>query len=130
MMQITPQLIVNEATKAIEFYRLAFGAIVVNRRDTPDGRVMYAFLQVGDSMIAVSDEFTGEQACGTVFPSTSKGSAALLHMDVEDADAVFQKALQAGAKAVMPVENRFWGGRYGQLDDPFGHRWSISTYVR
>lgn len=124
---VTPNLIVKEARKAIEFYKKAFDAKELKRGDTPDGRVMYAFLQIGNSIIAISDAFTGEQACGTDFPSTLKGISMLLYICVEDVDVTFNQAVQAGAEVVMPVKEQFWGVRYGQLDDPFGHRWAISA---
>lgn len=121
---VTPHLEVRGAAKAIEFYQRAFGAREVVRNLGPDGRrIMHAQLTIGDSTILVHDEFAegrGES------PHTLEGSAVTLHLYVEDADTVFGRAVEAGATVDMPLQNTFWGDRYGQLTDPFGHHWSVA----
>lgn len=126
---LTPYIVVKQAPQAIEFYKKAFGAKLIEKHDTEDGKVMHAQLQIGDSMLMLSDEFPEPQGCGMAAPATSKGIAVALHLYVDDVDTVFKKAVQAGAKVVMPVEDQFWGDRFGQLEDPFGHRWSLATPI-
>ncbi len=123
---VTPYLTVNGAAQALEFYKKAFNAHLLTLHDLPDGKVVYAQLKIGDSMIMVSDEFPGS-ACGMAAPSTLKGTTVAIHLYVEDVDKLFKQALQAGATEKMPVSDTFWGARYGQLVDPFGHIWSLAT---
>jgi PhnB protein len=122
---ITPHLELRGAAKAIEFYKKAFGAVEIVRNLGPDGRlIMHAQLKIGDSMLLLHDEFAES---GGQSPQTLEGSPITLHLYVEDADAVFAKAVAAGAKVEKPLENTFWGDRYGQLIDPFGHCWSVGS---
>jgi uncharacterized glyoxalase superfamily protein PhnB len=122
---ITPHLELRGAAKAIEFYKKAFGAVEIVRNLGPDGRlIMHAQLRIGDSMLMLHDEFA---EAGGHSPQTLEGSPITLHLYVEDADAVFARAVAAGAKVEMPLENTFWGDRYGQLTDPFGHSWSVGS---
>lgn len=125
---VTPYLVVKGGSKALEFYKKAFGAQVLEMHPMEDGKIMHSLFKVGDSNIMLSDEFPPPQGCGMLSPSSAKGISVALHLYVEDVDAWFDKAVKAGAKSVMPVADTFWGDRYGQLDDPFGHRWSISTH--
>jgi PhnB protein len=125
---LTPFLSLKEAAKAIEFYQKAFDAQLVERHDTDDGRIMHAVMQIGDSLVMLADEFP-EYGCGITSPQQLKGSSVLFHLYVEDVDAAFDKAVKAGAKVNMPVADMFWGDRYGQLEDPFGHHWSIATHI-
>lgn len=127
---VTPYLVVKQGAKAIEYYQKVFDAKVVEQHDTEDGKLMHAQLQIGNSMIMLSDEFPEPQGCGMVAPSASKGTSMLLHLYVNDVDTLFNKAVKAGAKVIMPVEDMFWGDRYGQLEDPFGHRWSLATPLK
>lgn len=120
---LTPYLVVDGASDAIEFYRDAFGAKETLRMPGLDGRLMHAELRIGNSAIMLSDET--EAAKG---PGKLGGTPVLVHMYVEDADAVFERAVKAGATVIAPLEDQFWGDRWGQLEDPFGHRWSIATH--
>jgi uncharacterized glyoxalase superfamily protein PhnB len=122
---ITPHLVCAGAAEAIEFYKKAFGAVEVGRMPGPGGKIMHAQLRIGDSPIMLADDFPG---CNS--PQTLKGSPVFIHLYVNDADAVWAQAVAAGGKPVMPLADMFWGDRYGQLDDPFGHRWSIATHKR
>jgi PhnB protein len=124
--RLTPYLIVDGANAAIEFYRSVLGAIERVRMPAPEGRVGHAELQLGDSMIMLADEFPDMGVRG---PKTIGGTPVSLHVYVEDVDSVFENAVQAGATALRPVEDRFYGDRSGQFEDPFGHRWDVSTHV-
>lgn len=124
---VTPFLSLKNGAEAIRFYQDAFGAKVVEKHDLPDGKIMHAVIQIGDSLLMLADEFT-ESKCGISSPQSLKGSTSLLHLYMEDVDAAFDRAVKAGAKVVMPVADMFWGDRYGQLQDPFGHLWSIATH--
>ena len=124
---ITPQLICREAIKAIEFYRKAFGAEVGTRMTGPDGKsILHAELKIGDSMIFVCDEAPD---WGARSPQSLNGSPVSLHMYVRDADASFKRATDAGATVTMPLQDQFWGDRFGKLTDPFGHQWSIAAHI-
>jgi PhnB protein len=122
---LTPHLVVKGASGAIDWYRKAFGAEEMFRMPGPDNTVMHAELRIGDSPIMVNDEFPEHGARG---PVSVGGTPVTLHMYVPDADAVFDRAVKAGAKVLMPLADMFWGDRYGQLQDPYGHRWSIATH--
>ena len=123
---VTPYLVVGGAADAIEFYKKAFGAEEVLRMPGPDGSVGHADIIIGDSHVMLSDELP---AMGFVGPRTLNGSPVLVHLYVEDADAVFARAVDAGAKSLMPVQDQFYGDRVGSLEDPFGHVWYVSTHV-
>ncbi len=127
MRTVTPHLICDGAAEAIEFYKTAFGAVELSRLPGADGKVMHASIRIGDSVIMLNDEAPQWGAFG---PKSLKGSPVTLHLYVEDADAVFAQAVQAGATSTMPLEDMFWGDRYGKVEDPFGHHWSIATHVR
>ncbi len=128
MHTVTPHLVCRDAAKAIDFYEKAFGAETVMRLDMPDGgRVMHACLRFGDSAVMLADEFPDWNSLG---PNTRGGTTVVLHIYVPDADAFFEKAIKAGAEVVMPLGDAFWGDRYGQLKDPFGHVWSVATHVK
>ncbi|WP_435021534.1 VOC family protein [Tundrisphaera sp. TA3] len=125
---ITPHLIIDGAADAIEFYKKAFGAVELGRMPMPraDGSMMigHAAIRIGDSQVFLADEFPDYGAVGP-----KNGSAVVIHLYVEDVDAVFAQAVEAGATVTMPVENMFWGDRYGKLVDPFGHHWSIAEHL-
>ncbi len=125
---LTPFLSIKGASKAIEFYKQAFGAIELECHRFEDGRVMHAAIQIGDSRAMLADEFP-ENKCGISSPQNLKGTTAVFHLYVSDADAAFDKAVKAGAKVKMPLADMFWGDRYGQLEDPFGHIWAIATHI-
>jgi PhnB protein len=122
---VTPYLTVNDATKALDFYKRAFGAHEIMRMDAPNGKIGHAEIKIGDSIIMIADEMPGS---GNKAPQTLGGSSAGLFLYVEDADAVFQKAVQAGSQVVAPLADMFWGDRFGTVKDPFGHSWSVATH--
>lgn len=125
---ITPHLVVRGAAEAIAFYKKAFGARERSRSAGPDGKsLIHAEIQIGDSYVFLNDEFPG---MGAVSPQGLNGTPVTVHLYVEDADRVFQQAVQAGAKVAMPLADQFWGDRDGIVIDPFGHRWSIASHVK
>ena len=128
MHTLTPHLVVKGASKAIEFYKKAFGAQEVGRLNAPDGKaVMHANLKIGDSHVFLVDEFPEMDCRG---PQSIGATPVTIHMYVEDADVAFGKAVAAGALVKMPLADMFWGDRYGVLTDPFGHSWSIATHKK
>ncbi len=127
MHTITPHLVCKDAAAAIEFYKEAFGAVEMVRIPGPGGKLMHAMLRIGDSPLMLVDEFPEMQVRG---PQALGGSAVTIHLAVTDADASFKRATAAGATVRMPVTDMFWGARYGLVQDPSGHLWSIATQVR
>lgn len=127
MHTVTPHLVCDGAAAAIEFYKNAFGAVECVRLAGPNGKIMHALIRIGDSPVMLVDEMP---EWGSLGPKTLKGSPVMLHLYVDDADAFVARAVQAGAKVTMPLENMFWGDRYGKLEDPYGHSWSVATHVR
>jgi PhnB protein len=121
---LTPHLFVRDADGAVAFYRRAFGAAELLRNRLPDGRVLFVELAVGPARLLLSEE---TPSLGALAPPTIGGSPVLLHLEVEDPDTVAQRAIDTGAEVEIPVQEMFWGERYGVLRDPFGHRWSVST---
>jgi uncharacterized glyoxalase superfamily protein PhnB len=122
---ITPHLTVQDAGQAIEFYGKAFGAKETEKFMRPDGKgVMHAQIKVGTSIIMLGSEFP--PTC--LSPKSRGGTSVTLHLYVEDADAAFNRAVKAGCTAKMPVSDQFWGDRYGQVEDPYGHIWAIATH--
>lgn len=115
---VTPHLSVKDAQAALAFYKKAFGAKVLGKMMAPDGKVLHADLMIGDAHVFLADPMMGAE------PRTNS-----IHLYVENADKVWKKAVAAGAKVVMPLENAFWGDRYGLLADPFGQQWSIASHV-
>ena len=124
---MTPYLAVVGGTAAIEFYKKAFGARELARQLTPDGRVIHARLKIGDSIVMLSDVFEGSDRTA---PSAVGTSTVTLHIYTRDVDALWNRAVDAGAKITMALDDQYWGERYGHLVDPFGHRWSISSPIR
>ena len=127
MHTVTPHLVCAGAADAIEFYKKAFHAVEVGRMPSPEGKLIHAHIRIGDSSIMLVDEFPG---WGSFGPKSLKGSPVTIHLYVEDADATVARAVAAGAKVTMPLDDTFWGDRYGKLEDPFGHHWSIATHMR
>jgi uncharacterized glyoxalase superfamily protein PhnB len=127
MHTVTPHLVCAGAADAIEFYKKAFGAVEMFRLPTPDGKIMHASVRIGDSMVMLVDEMPDWNCLG---PNARGGSSVTIHLQVENSDAVFEQAVKAGATAKMAVDDMFWGDRYGIVEDPFGHCWSIATHVR
>ena len=127
MHTVTPHLICAGADAAIEFYKKAFNAVEMVRLPGPQGRLMHACIRIGDSQLMLVDEMPEWGAFG---PKSLKGSPVTIHLQVEDVDAFVARAVGAGAKITMPVDDMFWGDRYGKLEDPFGHHWSVATHIR
>jgi uncharacterized glyoxalase superfamily protein PhnB len=124
---ITPHLVVRGVAQAVEFYQKAFGAQELYRNRAPDGKsIMHSELLLGDSRFFLHDEFPEH---GELSPLGLNGTPIMLHLYVEDVDALYQQAVNAGAEVLMPLENCFWGDRYGILKDPFGHKWSVATRI-
>jgi PhnB protein len=128
---LTPHIQIGNkrATEAIEFYQKAFGATEVRRQVADDGvRLMHAHIHINGASLMLHDEFPEYVAPGEA--DVAGGSGLTLHLQVDDADIWFDRAASAGATATMPLENMFWGDRYGQLTDPFGYRWSIAHTLK
>ncbi len=123
---LTPYLIVNDAARAIEFYKEVFGAAEIMRLDAPGGKVGHAELKIGDSIMMLSDEC---EETGQRNPQTLGGTPVGLMLYVEDVDTVVGRAVSAGAKLVRPVADQFYGDRMGGVEDPFGHSWYVATHV-
>ena len=124
MHTLNPHIVCADCAAAMEFYKAAFGATEEMRMPGPEGKMMHAAMRFGDSMLMLMDEFPEWGAKG---PKLIGGTPVTIHMIVDDVDAVFARAIDAGAKVVMPVADQFWGDRYGILEDPWGHSWSIAT---
>ena len=124
--RVTPYLIVNGAAAAIDFYKSVLGATERMRMAGPDGKLGHAELEIGDSVIMLADEHPEMNARG---PKTVGGTPVSLHVYVEDADSVFERAVEAGAEPLQPVEDKFYGDRSGGFEDPFGHHWNVATHV-
>ena len=122
---VTPSLIVSNAAEAIEFYKKAFNANEIYKFPTPDGKILHAMIQIGDSFVMMSDEFP---TMGMKSPATLGGTAVTLHLYVEDSDKIFKQAVDAGAVITMPIMDSFWGDRFGTVMDPYGHSWAIATH--
>ncbi len=127
MHTITPHLVCAGAADAIGFYVKAFGAVELMRLPGPDGKLMHAQLRIGDSTLMLVDEMPQWGALG---PKALKGSPVTIHLYVKDVDAAHAQAVAAGATAKMPPADMPWGDRYGMVEDPFGHIWSIATHTR
>lgn len=127
MSAVTPHLVCAGAANAIEFYKNAFGAEEKYRMPMPDGKIMNAMITIGGAAIMLVDEMPQWGALG---PLALKGSPVTIHLFVKDADAAAAQAVKAGAKLTMPVADQFWGDRYGIVEDPYGHKWSIAQHMR
>jgi uncharacterized glyoxalase superfamily protein PhnB len=124
---VTPYLIIQDAARAIDFYKAAFGAEELCRMPGPDGhRIMHAELKFGDSQFFLCDEFP---SMGARSPKALGGTPVSIHLYTEDVDALHDRAVKAGATSKMPPANMFWGDRFAKLTDPFGHEWALSTHV-
>lgn len=127
MRSVTPYLVLDGASKAIDFYKRAFGAKEIDRAPMPDGTLLHATIRIGDSLIMMSDEFPGSDSKS---PTSAGTTTFNLHIYSKDVDRLWNQAIDAGAKPTMPLEDQFWGERYGKLRDPFGHIWSVSMVVK
>ncbi len=125
---VSPHIVVDDGNAAIDFYKKAFGAEEKARMTGPDGKsIMHAELKIGSSIIMLNEEFPGG---GAKSPKTLGGSPVILHLYVDDVDAFYDRAIKAGAKVSFPIADAFWGDRYGQVTDPFGHTWSLATHKK
>lgn len=124
---VTSYLVVSNANAAIEFYKKAFGAKELMKHLTPNGKVMNAQIKIGDSIVMLSDEFPGS---GTRSPSSLGASTVTLHLYSKNVNKLWAQAISAGAMIIMPLDDQFWGERYGQIVDPFGHHWSLSQQIK
>ena len=127
MSTITPHLVVRDAARAAEWYSCVFGAEERGRLEVPGGKLMQLELWFGETQVMLADEFPD---LGVLSPLSLGGTATVLHLSTVDADAVWRRALDIGAEVRQPLHDAFWGERYGQLTDPFGHRWGIAQRIR
>ncbi len=123
---VTPYLSLDRAAEALEWYKKAFGAKELDRETVPGGKIMHARIRIGDSIIMLSDVFPGAD---TQAPSVLGNTTTTMHVYTKNVDKLWQQAVDAGAKVSMPLDNQFWGERYGKLKDPFGHNWSLSQRI-
>jgi PhnB protein len=123
---ITPNLVCRDAARAIEFYKSAFGAKELHRAPGPNGEILHAVLELGDSKFFVNDPMN-RTPVGT--PGQGATNPTYIHLYVPDADSLFKKAVSAGARVDMPIQDMFWGDRYGMVTDPFGQQWGIATHI-
>lgn len=122
---ITPQLVVKDASSALDFYKRALGAIELARMPGPNGLIMHSSMRIGDSVFFLNDEMPMPGSVKS--PPALGGTPTVLTLYVHDCDKIYKQAVSAGAKATMPLEDQFWGDRYGQVTDPYGHVWAIAT---
>ena len=127
MHTITPHIVCANAVEAIQFYVKAFGAVDAGSMLAPNGKLIHGMIRLGDSAVMLAEE---NPEWGMIGPNTLKGSPVTMHMYVQDADAAFKRAVDAGATSVMEPADMFWGDRYGVVKDPYGHSWSIAHHVR
>jgi PhnB protein len=127
MTAVTPHLVCANAMDAIEFYKKAFGAIEEVRLPGPNGKLMHASIRIGGAAIMMVEEAPEWKMLG---PKALGGSPVVIHLYTADVDAFVARAVKAGATLTMPVQDMFWGDRYGTLEDPFGHKWSVATHTR
>ena len=128
---VTPYLTMSDAAAAIDFYKKAFDAEELSRHLAPDGkRLMHVHMRLLGSDLMFSDYFSDKMAGTPPTPEVLGGSPVTLHLQVEDANAIWDKAVAAGAAVTMPLKDQFWGDRYGQLRDPFGHNWSVGQKIK
>jgi PhnB protein len=127
---LSPHLCVDGAAAAIDFYVKAFNAVELGRVPGPDGKLMHAALQINGSTVLLNDDFPEYNEGKSSTPTALGGTPVTIHLTVTDVEAKFQQALDAGATVVAPLEDQFWGDRYGIVRDPFGHQWSLGQPVR
>jgi PhnB protein len=127
---LSPHLVVDDAAAAIDFYVKAFGATEYGRVPHPDGRLVHAALNINGSMVMLNDDFPDFNEGKSSTPKALGGTPVTIHLQVPDVESAFQRALDAGAVVVAPLEDQFWGDRYGIVRDPFGHHWSLGQPMR
>jgi PhnB protein len=121
---VTPTLTIDGAAAAIEWYKKAFGAVELMRMPGPEGKLLHAEIRIGDSVVMMSDPFMDAKD-----PKALGGTSAGLMIYTPDVDTMFNRAVAAGAKVLMPLADQFWGDRFGRLTDPFGHNWALATHT-
>jgi PhnB protein len=126
----TPHLIVSPCGEALDFYAKAFGAKVLMTMPGPEGRIMHAEMKIGDSIVMCADEMDMPGSPHRKTPKNAGATTGGVMLYLKDVDSFFDKAVAAGATAVMPPADQFWGDRYGQIEDPYGHVWALATHVR
>jgi len=124
---ITPHIVVRDAARAAEWYQRAFGAAERDRIPVPGGKLMSLELRLGDSALMIADEFP---ELGVLSPQSIGGTATVLHLSVDDVEPLWDRAVAAGAEVLQPLGDTFWGDRYGQVRDPFGHKWGLAQHLR
>ncbi|OBJ51531.1 VOC family protein [Mycobacterium asiaticum] len=127
---LSPHLVVDNAAAAIDFYVKAFDAVELGRVPGPDGRLIHAAVQINGFTVMLNDDFPEMCSGQSMTPKALGGTPVTIHLTVTDVETKFQRAIDAGATVVMPLEDQFWGDRYGVLADPFGHNWSLGQPVR
>jgi PhnB protein len=127
---VAPHLVVDDAAAAIDFYVKAFGATEYGRVPHPDGRLVHAALDINGSMVMLNDDFPEYSDGKSSTPKALGGTPVTIHLQVVDVESAFQRAVDAGATVIAPLEDQFWGDRYGMIRDPFGHHWSLGQPVR
>jgi PhnB protein len=127
MHTITPHIVVSDAARAADWYREVLGAEERSRIEVPGGKLMQVELWFGDSAVMLADEFP---ELGVLSPLSVGGTATVLHLYTNDVDALWKRAIDAGAEVRQPLQDVFWGERYGQITDPFGHRWGLAQQMR
>ncbi len=127
---IIPHLVCSPCSNAIDFYKKAFGAEEIRRMPGPDGRIMHAAMKIEDQFLFLADDFP--EYCGgkEKNPAALGGTPVVLHRYVKDCDAAIDRAAKAGAHVIMGASDMFWGDRYGQIKDPFGHQWAFATHLK
>ena len=124
---ITAHIVVRDAARAADWYQRAFGAEERERIPVPGGKLMSVELRLGDSSLMIADEFP---ELGVLSPQSIGGTATVLHLSVDDVEPLWNRAVEAGAEVLQPLGDTFWGDRYGQVRDPFGHKWGLAQHVR
>jgi PhnB protein len=127
---LSPHLTVADAAAAIDFYGKAFDAVEVMRLPRPDGKLVHASVRINGFLVMLNDDFPEMSDGKSMTPPSLGGTPVTIHLTVPDVDAAFQRALDAGATVVVPLDDQFWGDRYGMVKDPFGHHWSLGQPVR
>jgi PhnB protein len=127
---LSPHLVVDDAPAAIDFYVKAFGAVEMGRVPRPDGKLVHAAVQINGSLVMLNDDFPEMSDGKSMTPPALGGTPVTIHLTVTDVDQKFQQAVDAGATVIMPLDDQFWGDRYGMVRDPFGHQWSLGQPVR
>jgi PhnB protein len=127
---LSPHLTVADAAAAIDFYGKAFDAAEVMRLPRPDGKLVHASVRINGFLVMLNDDFPEMSDGRSMTPPSLGGTPVTIHLTVPDVDAAFQRALDAGATVVVPLDDQFWGDRYGMVEDPFGHHWSLGQPVR